>query len=238
MANPTPFEPASTAWVVAGGAATTPAGRTVLVAGASGLVGRAILLGLLTDDSVAAVHALDRRNVPELQHPKLTRHTVDFKALPALPRADEAFIALGTTIKVAGSKDAFRTVDFHAVVAAAKGAQAAGVKRVGLVSAMGANAGSSVFYNRVKGEVEDALSAMGFETLVIARPSFLAGDREALGQPKRSGEAIALGVSRALAPLIPDNYKSIDAGDVARALLDAVPKRLGRIVLMSSGMRS
>lgn len=214
----------------------TPQSRIVLVAGASGLVGCEILQGLLADDSVAAVHSLGRRELP-LQHPKLTQHIVDFKDLPALPRVDEAFIALGTTIKVAGSQDAFRAVDFDAVVAVAKAAKAAGASRLGVVSAMGANARSSVFYNRVKGDTEAALSALGFETLVIARPSFLAGDREALGQPLRSGEALALNVSRWLAPLIPDNYRSIDANRVARALLKTVPATHGRRVLLSGEMQ-
>ena len=171
------------------------AARTVVVAGASGLVGREILQGLLADESVAAVHSLGRRELP-LTHPKLTQHRVDFKALPALPRVGEAFIALGTTIKVAGSQEAFRAVDFDAVVAVAKAAKAAGARRLGVVSAMGANPRSAIFYNRVKGEMEEALSALGFDTLVIARPSFLAGDREALGQPLRSGEKLALRVSQ------------------------------------------
>jgi uncharacterized protein YbjT (DUF2867 family) len=222
VANPSAFAPRTTA--------------TVLIAGASGLVGREILQGLLADDSVAAVHSLGRRELP-VRHPKLTQHRVDFKTLPALPRVDEAFIALGTTIKVAGSQEAFRAVDLDAVLAVAKAARAAGATRLGVVSAMGANARSSVFYNRVKGEMEQALSALGFDTLVIARPSFLAGDRESLGQPLRGGEKLALNVSRLLAPLIPDNYKSIDAADVARALLATVPVRRGKQVLMSGNMR-
>jgi uncharacterized protein YbjT (DUF2867 family) len=199
-------------------------------------VGRAILQGLLADDSVAAVHTLGRREL-ELRHPKLTQHRVDFKALPALPRAGEAFVALGTTIKVAGSQQAFRAVDFDAVLAVARAAKAAGATRLGVVSAMGANPRSKVFYNRVKGEMEEALSALGFDTLVIARPSFLAGDRESLGQPVRSGEGLALNVSRWLAPLIPDNYRSIDARCVARALLKTVPVTRGRRVLLSGEMR-
>lgn len=81
-----------------------------MVAGASGLVGREILQGLLADESVAAVHSLGRRELP-FQHARLTRHRVDFKALPALPSVGKAFIALGATIKVAGSQEAFRAVD-------------------------------------------------------------------------------------------------------------------------------
>jgi uncharacterized protein YbjT (DUF2867 family) len=190
----------------------------------------------LADDSVAAVHSLGRRELP-LTHSKLTQHRVDFKALPALPRADEAFIALGTTIKVAGSQQAFRAVDFDAVVAVAKAAKAAGARRLGVVSAMGASARSPIFYNRVKGEMEEALSALGFDTLVIARPSFLAGDREALGQPLRAGEKMALAVSKLLAPVIPANYASVDARAVAGALLKAVPAAEGHHVLLSGQLR-
>ena len=208
------------------------AARTVVVAGASGLVGREILQGLLADESVAAVHSLGRRELP-LTHPKLTQHRVDFKALPALPSVGEAFIALGTTIKVAGSQEAFRAVDFDAVVAVAKAAKTAGARRLGVVSAMGANPRSAIFYNRVKGEMEEALSGLDLDTLVIARPSFLAGDREALGQPLRSGEKMALRVSQLLAPLIPANYASVDARSVANALLAMVPAAKGRHVLLS-----
>jgi uncharacterized protein YbjT (DUF2867 family) len=199
-------------------------------------VGREILQGLLADESVAAVHSLGRRELP-LQHAKLTQHRVDFKALPALPSVREAFIALGTTIKVAGSQEAFRAVDFDAVVAVAQAAKAAGARRLGVVSAMGANPRSPIFYNRVKGEMEQALSQLGFETLVIARPSFLAGDREALGQPLRSGEKLALNVSRWLAPLIPANYGSVAAKSVARGLLTTLPFGTGRRILLSGELR-
>jgi uncharacterized protein YbjT (DUF2867 family) len=217
-------------------ATAAPAGRTALVAGASGLVGREILQGLLADDSVAAVHSVGRRELP-LTHPKLTQHRVDFKAPLTLPRVDEAFIALGTTIKVAGSQEAFRAIDFDAVVAVAKAARAAGAKRLGVVSALGASARSGIFYNRVKGETEEALAALGFETLVIARPSFLAGDRESLGQPLRSGEKLALNISRWLAPIIPANYGSVAARSVAQGLLKNVPATRGRRVIPSGELR-
>jgi uncharacterized protein YbjT (DUF2867 family) len=219
------------------GAPETSAGRAVLVAGASGLVGREILQGLLGDGSVAAVHALGRRELP-VQHPKLAQHRVDFRALPALPPLNEAFIALGTTIKVAGSQEAFRAVDYDAVVAVAKAAKAAGATRLGVVSAMGANPRSSVFYSRVKGEMEEALSALGFATLVFARPSLLAGDREALGQPLRPGEKIGLNITRWLGPLIPANYRSIDVKAVARALLATVRETEGRRIILSGELRS
>jgi uncharacterized protein YbjT (DUF2867 family) len=244
MDNPIPCAPASTAWAGAGAAATAAGARTALLAGATGLVGREILQGLLADDSVAAVHALGRREL-QLQHPKLTQHRVDFaapstgsgQALPALFRVGEAFIALGTTIKVAGSQEAFRAVDFDAVVAVAKAAKAAGATRLGVVSAMGAHPRSKVFYSRVKGEMEQAVAALGFETLVIARPSLLVGDREALGQPARAGEEIGVKVSRWFSPLIPANYRPIEAKQVARALIGAVRTTQGRRVMMSGEMQ-
>jgi uncharacterized protein YbjT (DUF2867 family) len=211
--------------------------RVVALAGATGLVGRAILERLLADSSVTTVHALSRRE-PGIIHPKLTPHVLDFTALPPLPPLDEVYLALGTTIKAAGSQPAFRAVDFDANLAVARAALAAGARYAGLVSAMGADAKSRIFYNRVKGELEDALTRLSFDGLVIARPSLLVGDREALGQPKRSAEKVATALSKLLAPLLPANYRPIAAGDVARALLARVPTAQSRVVLLSGEMQS
>lgn len=210
--------------------------RTVIIAGATGLVGKAILEGLLADRSVGAVHSLGRKK-PSVQHPKLTAHVIDFTALPALPLADELYLALGTTIKVAGSQAAFRAVDYDANLAVAKAALAAGVKKVGLVSAMGANPQSTVFYSRVKGELENAVAKMPFDGFVIARPSMLVGNRELLGQPVRRGEVLAFELGKTLGFLIPANYKPIEAATVAKALLNAVPAAKGKTVLLSGSMR-
>jgi uncharacterized protein YbjT (DUF2867 family) len=210
--------------------------KIVALAGATGLVGREILKGLLADASVSAIHVLGRRPL-DAGNPKVTAHVVDFRALPALPRIDEVFLALGTTIKVAGSREAFRAVDFDANLAVAQAALAAGGKRAGLVSAMGASATSGVFYGRVKGELEDALCALAFDGLVIARPSLLAGNREILGQPVRRGEDIGYAVSRLLGPLIPRNYRAIPAERVAKALLARVPVARGCEVILSGEMQ-
>jgi len=208
----------------------------VALAGATGLVGRAILEGMLADDSVTAVHSLGRRKLA-IAHPKLTSHVVDFAALPPLPAVDEVYVALGTTIKIAGSQAAFRAVDFDANLAVARAALGAGARRAGLVSAMGADAKSRVFYNRVKGELEDAVAQLPFDGLVIARPSLLVGDREALGQPERPLEKISAVVSGFVRPLIPANYRPVAAVDVARALLVRVPAAQGRLVLLSGSLQ-
>lgn len=220
----------------ASGAHRAGTGRVVLLAGASGLVGRELLEGLLADGTVASVHALVRRELA-LRDPKLTQHVADFGALPALPPLHEAYIALGTTIKAAGSREAFRAVDFDAVIGVAKAARTAGATRLGVVSAMGADPGSRVFYSRVKGEVERALAAVGFATLVIARPSLLVGDRTALGQPTRSGEEAGAKLARWIGFAIPGNYRPIRARQVARALLQAVPQASGHRILLSGDMQ-
>lgn len=210
--------------------------RTVALAGGTGLVGRSILEGLLAEDSVTSVHALGRRE-HGIIHPQLTTHVVDFAELPPLPPLDEVYLALGTTIKAAGSQAAFSAVDFDANLAVAHAALAAGARRAGLVSAMGADVKSWVFYNRVKGELEEALARLSFDGLVIARPSLLVGDREALGQPKRLGERVATAMSKLLGPFIPANYRPIAAVNVAQALLARLPEARGRVVLLSSEMQ-
>jgi uncharacterized protein YbjT (DUF2867 family) len=207
----------------------------VLVAGGSGLIGRALLAQLLEAEQ-ATVHALLRREVPDLPaSPRLTRQVIDFAAPDHLPRADELYIALGTTIKVAGSKAAFRAVDFDAVVNLARAARAAGVVRCAVVSALGADPASNVFYNRVKGEMEQALRALHFERLVIARPSLLAGARAALGQPPRLGERLALGLLAPVARLIPASVRPIDAAVVARAMRLALRGDGPALQLIESG---
>lgn len=209
-------------------------GRAVLVAGATGLVGREILAALLADKSYTSVHCVGRRPLA-LQHPKLTSHVVDFAALAAMPKVDDCFIALGTTIKAAGGKDAFRAIDLKAVEAVALAARASGATKLGVVSAMGANSQSSVFYNRVKGEMEVSLARMGFKSLVIARPSLIDGDRAALGQLERASEGIGLLLARGLRPLLPTNYRSIKASDISHALICAVKTGTPGVVTLMSG---
>jgi len=213
------------------------ADRTVIIAGATGLVGKEILQGLLADETVIEVHSVGRKT-PALRHPKLRAHVVSFTDLPVMPPADEVYLALGTTIKVAGSQEAFRAIDYDANLAVANAALAAGVRRLGLVSAMGADADSKVFYSRVKGELEDALAHMPLQGLVIARPSLLVGDREAVAQAVRPGEQLGVALGKALGFLIPENYKPIEAAAVAKALLSAVPCAQGRTVMLSGSMRS
>ncbi len=198
--------------------------RTALLAGATGLVGRALLPLLLHGELYECVHVLVRRPLSEPPAPpKLQVHVVDFAKLPSpLPRIADAYIALGTTIKVAGSEAAFRQVDFDFVVNTARAAKAAGARRLAVVSALGADAASRVFYNRVKGDMEAALAQLGFESLSIAQPSLLVGDRAALGQPVRSGEVWATRLLGPVMGLVPAGVRPIRAAAVAAAMRAAV----------------
>jgi uncharacterized protein YbjT (DUF2867 family) len=206
----------------------------VLLAGASGLIGREVQRQWT---GPGTLHCLLR--TPQAAAPHVQVHRVDYAALPALPRATGALCCLGTTIKTAGSQAAFRAVDFDAVLHFAQAAQRAGVQRLAVVSALGANPKSGNFYSRVKGEMEAALMAMGFSTLVIARPSLLAGDRASLGQPLRRGEVWTLALTRPLAPLIPAAWRPIEAATVARAMLHVLnDARPGTQVLSSARLQS
>lgn len=208
--------------------------RTALLAGASGLIGRELLPLMLA--RYAKVHLLLRRAVPDLPGDRrLVVHIVDFDALPApLPGVDDVYIALGTTIKTAGSQAAFRAVDFDAVVNTARAARAAGATRLAIVSAHGADVKSPVFYSRVKGEMQAAVTALDYASVVIAQPSLLVGDREALGQPARLGEVWVERLLRPVMGLVPASVRPIDAGVVARALLDATLNAAPGVRFLSS----
>jgi uncharacterized protein YbjT (DUF2867 family) len=186
----------------------------MLLAGATGLVGRQVALQWA---GPGTLHLLVRRPMPPPGAPCQV-HVVDFSALPRLPAAAAALCCLGTTIKAAGSQAAFRAVDLDAVLAYARAARQAGATRLAVVSSLGADPRSSSFYSRVKGEMEAALSKLGWATLVIARPSLLAGDRAATGQPLRLGERLTLALTAPLSPLIPLAWRPIHAATVARAL--------------------
>ena len=197
-----------------------PAPRIALLAGASGLVGGHCLRLLLAEPAYGKVIALGRRALP-LQHAKLEQKLVDFAHIADLvPRCDDVYCCLGTTIKKAGSQAVFRRVDHDYVVALAQAAKQAGARRFLLVSAVGANARSRIFYNRVKGEVERDVSAVAFMAVHIFRPSLLLGERA----ESRPLEKLAFPLFKALTPLLVGplrNSRAIAAETVARAMIRA-----------------
>jgi len=211
--------------------------RTALLAGATGLVGRALLPMLLADQHYRTVRVLLRRPARDISaSAKLKVHRVDFANLPAtLPTADDVFITLGTTIKAAGSEAAFRQVDFDFVVNTARAARAAGATRLAVVSALGADSNSRLFYNRVKGEMQAAIAQLDYESVVIAQPSLLLGNRTALGQPSRKGERWAARLTGPLGWILPKGVRPIPARTVASALLAATLDAKPGVRILRSG---
>lgn len=215
--------------------AVTP--RTALLAGATGLVGGALLPMLLASKHYQQVDVLLRRAAPDIKaDARLKLHRVDFARLPtAFPAVDDAYIALGTTIKVAGSEAAFRQVDLEFVLNTARAARAAGATRLAVVSALGADAASRVLYNRVKGEMQAAVTQLGYTSVVIAQPSLLLGNRAALGQPSRTGEVWAARLLGPLGRLLPNGIRPIAASTVAAALLAATLEAKPGVRMLKSG---
>jgi uncharacterized protein YbjT (DUF2867 family) len=187
----------------------------LVLAGGSGLVGSQLLHLALLEARVSHIVSLVRRSGEGEKSSKLEERVVSFEALPNLPPHDACLIALGTTMKTAGSESAFRAVDFEAVLRVARASRAAGNAKIGMVSALGASSGSRVFYNRVKGEAEAAVKALGFETVVIVRPSLLDGERK----ESRLGERLGLAAARAFRFAIPKRYRAVQASAVATTLL-------------------
>lgn len=191
--------------------------KTALLAGATGLVGGEVLRLLLASGDYAKVVAFVRRPIPHLSHPKLEQVIVDFDDLA--PHAQhfqgaDVYCCLGTTIKIAKTREAFRKVDFDYPLRLAELAKQNGARQYLIITALGSDAKSSVFYNRVKGEVELSLRALDLPALRIFRPSLLLGERNEF----RFGEKVASFFSFAIVgPL--KKYRPIHARTVARALL-------------------
>lgn len=191
---------------------------TLLILGATGLVGGSALDLALGDGRVDRVIAPTRR--PLAAHTRLDNPVVDFETLPVdAPwwTVDAVICALGSTMRSAGSRDAFRRVDHDYPLVIANITRPRGARAFALVSSIGASSRARSFYLRTKGETEDAIRACHFPSLTIVRPSLIDGDRP----HKRPLESIGLAVARTLDPLLPRRYRVVHAQGIARALLHA-----------------
>jgi uncharacterized protein YbjT (DUF2867 family) len=213
--------------------------RSVLLCGATGLVGGECLKLLSADPFFARVITLIRRPLePEarsaLDLRKVEEHVVDFEALDAyrqLLQVDQVFCALGTTLRKAGSRERFRQVDLHYPLTLARLALQQGARHFLLVSSAGADPRSRIFYSRVKGETEEAVGALPFESVTILRPSLLLGKR----RERRWAEEIA----KRLGFLAPPRFRPVAATAVATALVRAAKEDLpGRRTLESRDIRA
>ncbi len=204
----------------------TASNKTALLFGATGLVGNELLSQLLEHPAYGRVIAPGRRPLRR-QHDKLESPVVDFDRLEDQSGklvCDDVFIALGTTIKKAGSKEAFRKVDYDYIVKAALVAKAGGANQCLLVSSAGASAESRFFYNKVKGQTEAAIREIDFWAIHIFQPGVLVGNREEF----RLGERVGIGISnllRNISPSILGDYNPTRA-DVLAAKMIAAAQRV------------
>jgi uncharacterized protein YbjT (DUF2867 family) len=208
---------------------TTVKQRALLV-GATGLVGSNILHLLAKDSTIGEVSALVRRSLPSQDKSPVVKELVaDFERLQDHPEwfdVDMVFCALGTTIAKAKTQAAFRRVDFDYALTIAKLARSQGARHFLLVSAIGANPRSRFFYNRIKGELEDAILTLGYPSVTIARPSFLLGNR----QEYRLGEHIAKNITW----LFPSFMSGVQASQVASALVQAAHQSAAGVTILDN----
>jgi uncharacterized protein YbjT (DUF2867 family) len=213
--------------------------RTALVVGATGLVGKYLTEQLCANDAYSRVTVLVRKTL-NFAHPKLVQETVDFNNLDAAAsriNAQDIFCTLGTTIRVAGSQEAFRKVDFDYPVKIAELALKNAAEQYVIVTALGADSRSAIFYSRVKGEVEEKIATLGYRTFVAVRPSFLVGHRT----ESRFGEELAVFAAQMLGfwmigPF--KKYRAIKAETVARSMiLEALRNQAGKRILESDAIQ-
>lgn len=195
--------------------------KKALIAGASGLIGKHCLKFLLDEPSYSQVTAIVRTSL-KISHPKLIQKVIDFDEMETYSEsfyANDVFCCLGTTIKKAGSQDAFRKVDFSYPVKLAALTQHCDARQFLIVTSLGADPHSRIFYNRVKGEVEEAIRRIPFTAIHIFRPSILLGERS----ENRTGEKIGGMLMSALKPIMIGPLRKVRpilAEDVARAMVE------------------
>jgi len=203
--------------------------KKALVIGSTGLVGNE-LIQLLLADSNYAVTALVRQPMP-ITHNQLTQVVFDFeKPDKSVVFSDEIYCCLGTTIKVAGSKAAFYKVDFEYVLSIAQIALHNGASKFALVSSMGASKDSAIFYNKTKGAIEAAVTAVGYKSLFILRPSVLLGNRKEF----RLGEKIGKVFMSAISFALPKKYRPIQAWQVAKAMIACMSSDKSGVQILES----
>jgi uncharacterized protein YbjT (DUF2867 family) len=194
--------------------------KKALIIGATGLVGSHCLRHLLCDSRYGQVTALTRKKL-DINHPKLSNLIVNFddqNSWEAFCAVDDVYSVMGTTIAKAGSKENFRKVDFAYPLAIAKAAKKFGAKGHALVSALGADAKSPIFYSKTKGELEQAITDLDFETNIILQPSLLIGERTEKRTAEKLSQLLFLKLEFLfVGPLV--KYKGVRAEDVAQAMI-------------------
>jgi uncharacterized protein YbjT (DUF2867 family) len=214
--------------------------RSALLIGGSGLVGRHVLEKILASSAYGRLVSVGRRRIPA-SHTKLEQIVTDmgeFTRSQVTGDIDDAYCCLGSTIKAAGSREAFRKIDFDTILRSARIAQDAGAKRFLLISSSGAAAKSLIFYLRVKGETEEAIQKLNFQATAILRPAGLSGERTT----PRPAERVGTFIMNALKPLLMGplrKYRMIAATDVAEAMVRlGLSQQLGPRILESDAIQA
>jgi uncharacterized protein YbjT (DUF2867 family) len=207
--------------------------KTALIAGATGLIGKELVHKMLQSGQYNRIYLISRKP-GGIVNEKIQEIIIDFEQIGKITLdnpVDEAFCTLGTTMKQAGSREKFRKVDLEYVTSFARLAKTSGAAKFLVISSMGANPKSAVFYNRIKGLAEEGLQNLGFKHLVILRPSLLLGKRP---EP-RLGEQMGAIFMKTFDFLIPDNYKTIEASRVAEKMLEMAGKAIEGVTVVESG---
>jgi uncharacterized protein YbjT (DUF2867 family) len=212
--------------------------RTAIVFGSTGLIGNLLLEELIQSNQYLKILIFVRQTI-DISHPRVQQFAVDFSepaSFSELIKGDDLFICLGTTIKKAGSIKKMEEIDRDIPDAIASAASFNGVKRIAVVSSLGANPESSNYYLRIKGEMERTIKSMKFENTAIVRPSILLGERK----EKRTGELVSKVVMKTVKPLLVGKmkkYRGIHGGDVARAMIAILQKPQEKIVYESDELQ-
>jgi uncharacterized protein YbjT (DUF2867 family) len=207
--------------------------KTAIIAGASGLIGKELLQKLINSDQYHLIYVITRKTVG-LADKKIRELVTDFENISQLrieEPVDDVFCTLGSTIKKAGSRENFKKVDYEYIVSLARLGKKHGASKFLVVSAMGANQKSTVFYNQIKGMTEETLKNIGFNELVILQPSLLLGKRSEF----RLAERIATIFMKTLSIMIPDNYKAVSAEKVAGCMVKMALQTNGPVSTIQSG---
>jgi len=194
--------------------------KTAIVLGASGLTGSLLLDRLLNDDRYGIVKVFGRKTIAK-SHPKLQEHLCDLLKLEdqlELFNSDEVYCCIGTTMKKTSDKEVYHQIDFGIPVAAAKLCVKNNIETIVIVSALGANAKSSIFYNRTKGEMQEAVTAEKIKNIFFMQPSFIGGNRK----EQRTGEKIGIAIFKFIQPILIGplkKFRMIQADTIAKAMI-------------------
>ncbi|ANQ50173.2 NAD-dependent epimerase/dehydratase family protein [Flammeovirga yaeyamensis] len=206
--------------------------RVALVIGGTGLIGTSLIEQLIDDENYSKIISIARRPLGK-PHPKVSEvitHLENIDTLEIKEEINDAFCCLGTTMKKAGSKEAFYKVDHDYVLAFADLSKKLNVHSFNVITAMGSNKNSKVYYNKVKGEVQDHLIKLDFDVLNIYQPSLLLGERD----ENRLGEDVGKILNKVLRPIIPKKYQGIDGSKVAKSMIKTALESNKKLNILTS----